>query len=288
VTTAALRVLLSGLIDYAGLFPPAALSLAEVASNYGEYRRSGNAWMLGRLVVPAARLPELAQLVPEGERWPVSALLSAPDTDLDLIDQANSGRVPALHVDTLEARCATPHDVARLMQRIPGGDTLYVEFPRAHADEFLGALKSSGARAKIRMGGVTEDAFPSAEEVAVFMTACVRAGIPFKATAGLHHPLRGLQRLSYDDDAPTGQMHGFLNVFLASAFARAGMNGSSLVALLLDGDPRHFTFSDGSIGWEGQTLSLAQLEQARECTAIAFGSCSFTEPVQDLVALGLL
>ncbi len=48
----ALRPLLSGLIDYAGLFPPAAVSMADAVANYAAYRTSADAWALGRFVLP--------------------------------------------------------------------------------------------------------------------------------------------------------------------------------------------------------------------------------------------
>src|SRR5436853_477841 len=60
-----LRALLDRLIDYAGLFPPAKLSLDQAIRNYAGYRRGPQAWMLGRFVVPAGRLDELAPFVPE-------------------------------------------------------------------------------------------------------------------------------------------------------------------------------------------------------------------------------
>ena len=49
-----------GLVDYAGLFPPAALAMAEAARRYAAYLGSPEAWMLGRFVVPVERLDELA------------------------------------------------------------------------------------------------------------------------------------------------------------------------------------------------------------------------------------
>src|SRR5436309_1541360 len=55
---ASLTALMTGLVDYAGLFPPAQLSMADAAANYLQYRASGDAWMLGRFVCPAPRLGE--------------------------------------------------------------------------------------------------------------------------------------------------------------------------------------------------------------------------------------
>ena len=84
----------------------------------------------------------------------------------------------------------------------------------------LAVLSAAGARAKVRTGGVTEGAFPASHALARFIQSCADAGVPFKATAGLHHPLRGEYRLTYEPGSPHGMMFGFLNVFLAAAFAR--------------------------------------------------------------------
>lgn len=55
-----LRVLLAGIIDYAGLFPPAKLPLDQAIRNYARYRTGPECWMLGRFICPASRLMELA------------------------------------------------------------------------------------------------------------------------------------------------------------------------------------------------------------------------------------
>src|SRR5207249_3714131 len=58
--SSSLRALLGGIIDYAGLFPPAKLPLDQAIRRYAKYRRLDDRWMLGRFVIPAARLGELA------------------------------------------------------------------------------------------------------------------------------------------------------------------------------------------------------------------------------------
>src|SRR5438067_13197801 len=55
------KTLLTDAIDYAGLFPPAGLSMPEAVINYAMYRNSNFAWMLGRFVVPVARLGEFIE-----------------------------------------------------------------------------------------------------------------------------------------------------------------------------------------------------------------------------------
>ena len=52
------RILLNEIIDYAGLFPPSQVSMSEAVLNYATYRNSNFGWMLGRFILPVARLEE--------------------------------------------------------------------------------------------------------------------------------------------------------------------------------------------------------------------------------------
>ncbi len=143
-------------------------------------------------------------------------------------------------------------------------------------------------RAKIRTGGVTPDAFPTPARVARFLVAAADAGVTVKATAGLHHPLRGEYRLTYAADSPRGTMFGFLNVFLAAAFVREGLRGADVERLLEVRDAAELVFDEDGIRWRGHTLSAEDLRRARQLGACSYGSCSFAEPVEDLHTLGLL
>jgi hypothetical protein len=150
------------------------------------------------------------------------------------------------------------------------------------------SIRSFGARAKIRTGGVTPEAFPNARFIADFLAACAKAGTPFKATAGLHHPLRCFRPLTYSADGPSGWMFGFLNVFLAAGLARNGVAPEDLVPLLLEESIDRICFAHDHIAWNGHTLTTAAISAMRAEFAISFGSCSFEEPVSDLKLLHLL
>ena len=247
MTTASLRALLEGLIDYAGLFPPAALSMQDAVRNYARYREEPYASALGRFVVPADRAHEVP---PE---FPLSVL----------------------GVD--EVKAATVDDVERIAREANG--TVYVEITDL---SLLDVIARHGLRAKIRTGGVTTDAFPAIDGVAKFMRACKSAGVAFKATAGLHHPLRCVKPLTYAPDAPTGTMHGFLNVFLAAAML------DHADEILREENPGAFAFDDDGAAWRGQRVSTDALRAMRRHFATSFGSCSFEEPIGDLRALGWL
>jgi hypothetical protein len=120
------------------------------------------------------------------------------------------------------------------------------------------------------------------------MAACLRAGIPFKATAGLHHPLRAEYNLTYASDSPRGLMFGFLNLFLAAAFLQAGLTEELAERLLEERSLEGFQIDEQSVQWLGHRLTLRDLRRARLQGLVSFGSCSFTEPLEALQALGLL
>ncbi len=129
--------------------------------------------------------------------------------------------------------------------------------------------------------------FPTASQIVQFLDACTRANVPFKATAGLHHPIRCTRPLTYEKESPVGTMHGFLNVFLASAFLLDGMPRPELESLLMDDDASHFEIGETSIAWRGHRVTQSRLLESRALAA-SFGSCSFEEPLEDLRSLKLL
>ncbi len=298
MATETLRCLLAGIVDYAGLFPPASLDMAPAAEEYARQRASADAWMLGRFVVPVARLDELETAAADfwrrggGVPWRLSVLAAGDPAaarrriDAFQRDHADPGRAV---VEAVERRVESPATVAAVTRAFAGLE-VYCEVP--HQEDpapFMASLAEHGGRAKIRSGGVTADAFPTPAEMARFLAAAARAGVHFKATAGLHHPLRGEYRLTYEPGSPTAAMHGFLNVFLAAAWIRTSdLSPAEAEALLEERDPGALTFADGGVRWRGRELDAASIIGARVGFATSYGSCSFREPVDDLRQLGLL
>ncbi len=289
----ALRELLTGIVDYAGLFPPAQLDMSSAVAEYAAHRGSPESWMLARFVVPVARLAEFAsaatQHLAPGDPWRLSAL-AGPDPAADAAALAgfNAAHAGRAVVDAVELKAGTPAEVERALAALPGGLTAYVELPlSADLEPLLAAVKAGGARAKVRTGGLVPEAIPAPADVARFMAACRAAGVPFKATAGLHHPLRGEQALTYAEGSPRGVMHGFLNVFGAAALLRAGAPADEALALLREQRPEALRFLPAGLEWNGRHLPAAALRAGREL-AVGFGSCSFREPVADLRQMGLL
>jgi hypothetical protein len=274
-----LRALLENLIDYAGLFPPSALPMARAVENYQSYRQSAEAWMLARFVVPVSRLDEFEATL-SGPAPLTSALMGA-DLDADL---ARIARCP-FPIDTIEMKAADAAQIEWAMSRIPRHLTAYIEIADV---ALIPVIQAAGARAKIRTGGVTPEAFPPAAHIARFLEACAENNTPFKATAGLHHPIRASHPLTYSADSPHAIMHGFINVFVAAAFAWHGNDRGAVIGVLHECDPESFDFSDDTLTWLGCSLTTAQIAAARLEFAHSVGSCSFDEPVAGLRALGWL
>lgn len=294
MTSTTLRTLLHSLVDYAGLFPPAALDMHAAVHEYAHHRAGEHAWMLGHFILPVSRLDEFAAShaalgsSPVGDVWRLSAL-PGPDLDATLATIAAFNTSTAAVVDTIELKVDAVPDLAAALAKIPATLTAYVELPiDDDLARRLAVLSGAGARAKVRTGGVTEGAFPASHSLARFIQACADAAVPFKATAGLHHPLRGDYRLAYEAGSPHGMMFGFLNVFLAAAFARAGLTLKELALLLEEKDADSFQFTETSASWRGKTVSRTEISAVRHHVALSFGSCSFQEPVDDLRSLGLL
>ena len=296
-------VLLRDLIDYAGLFPPASLAMTPAVANYDAYSRSEWNWILGRFIVPVSRLGEFEEALaglPTATpgigftNWRLSVLLgSDPSADVARIREFNariarsgSGRMAV--VESVEVKVASAEEITRLSGIIPAELATYFEVPLSSCSNCLAAVVGCGRRAKIRTGGETADKFPASANVIEFIRRCAAANVPFKATAGLHHPLRSIQRFTYQPESASGIMHGFVNLFLAAAFSRAGMESDLAVQLLEEQSAEAFQFDLNGVGWRQCRLSRDEIAAARRSFAVSFGSCSFTEPIDDLRSLHLL
>jgi hypothetical protein len=253
--TGARHALLSKLIDHAALFPPASLPMDAALEVDRAARATPHAWMLNRFLVPASRLVEL----PAGFDPPLGVIV-----DVDALPPLSE------QVDVVEARLeragATDGVSARVFLEVwPGDETK------------LDAVAERGAGAKVRCGGPTPDMFPSPAELADFICGCRNRGLAFKATAGLHHPIRD------------GIVHGFLNLLGASVLAYAGGAGArDLVAVLLAEDAGAFEVTDEAFTVRGQAFGADAVAATRERLFVGYGSCSFSEPVEDLRGLRIL
>ena len=277
-----LRELLASIVDYAGLFPPAGLDIASAVRAYDLYRTGEHGWMLGAFVVPAGRLGELAAAA-EGagvsHPWPISVLVSSADEGARL-------RIPdGFHVRSIEIGPVEPEGI-----RSSSGDRqLFYEVPLGdRPDDRLDAILRAGAGAKVRTGGIEAGAFPTAERLARFVDGCAERRVPFKATAGLHHPLRGRYPLTYERDSAQCEMFGFLEFALVAALLWHRRIDTHEAAARLGGQPSAVELSSDALAWAGHPMGAAEIAEARRSFFRSFGSCSFHEPVTDLARLGFL
>lgn len=277
----AVQTALRAFIDYAGLFPPAKLPLAQALAEYSAARAGPHAWMLGRFIVPAS----LLEHSPEAFAVPLSAIVERDRAAFAAVAalRERGGRIEAIEIPP----ASTPSPVGKPLSAAGlSGLPTFVEIPpaqqhRGEVAEAMNELARDGLGAKLRCGGTTREAFPSVEEVALFIDAAVGARVPFKATAGLHHPVRHV-------DAATGfPMHGFLNLLAAAALAQR-VDAQTIERIVAEEDPSAFVFDDTSFAWRGERIGVDDLARARRVAFVSYGSCSFAEPIDDLIALHVL
>jgi hypothetical protein len=230
------RAALAALIDHAPTFPPASMPAAEAIAEDRRARADEHAWMLRRLVWPATRIAELAN-----EERALSVILDG--------DWSGDARAEAV-----ETRWGD--ELFGLIGEV------YVELPLDdRLEASVAVLAERGFRAKVRCGGAE---VPTAGALGRFLETCRAAEVPFKATAGLHHPLAAEGR------------HGFLNVLAACAFE----DNSALV--------EDIELSASGLRWDGREAGADELLRVRRQQLVAVGSCSFFEPVAELHELGVL
>ncbi|HEY7309243.1 MAG TPA: hypothetical protein VH643_07810 [Gemmataceae bacterium] len=307
---ASLRALLTGILDYAGLFPPARLTLDHAIRNYARYRQELEGWMLGRFILPAARLEELEpyqdELFQTGPPFAFSVLGRGGETFADFIanlrtDLRDIAAFRKRHgdrvtVDVMELRLPaelsdpllpdSTETLYKTMRVFPAVDLLvFCESP-GRSDGLLtqlAMLPFDYVGFKLRCGGLEAAAFPSSQQIADALRGSLDAGVRFKATAGLHHPLPRF------DPTVNARMHGFLNVFLAGVLAHVhDLSAEQIGRILDDEQARHFAFDNRQASWRTLRASTAEIAAARRDFVVSFGSCSFDEPRADLRALGWL
>lgn len=303
---ASLRALLTGAIDYAGLFPPATLTLEEALRNYSHYLRADESWMLGAFVLPVEQFGAAGQYVglfDSEHPLRVSALGRRTANVEDFSDalarharaisewqQQHNGRVRVTQFEMpLPPAFGEKLFVATGAVTDPAKVQTFWEAPADQAQDVIAALASHNTArpdippgCKLRTGGVTADAFPEANKVARALVAAAKSRVPIKFTAGLHHPVR-----MFRDEVKT-KMHGFFNVLGGGVLAMEKRWGEEETRRALEEEnPRCFVFTDRSMTWRDDEIATDRIATARRIIT-SFGSCSFDEPREDLRALNLL
>jgi hypothetical protein len=265
--------------------------MAGAAAEYAGYASGADAWALGRFVVPLVRLAELeaahdALSAAAPGPWRLSALVSDIPADLETIRGFNARHDARLVVDCVEARVSTAAEAGDLAAFARAGIEVFAELPlEEDLERLASAVSAAGAGAKIRTGGTVPEAFPPAADVLRFLRVCHDAGLAFKATAGLHHPVRACFRLTYAADAAAGMMFGYLNVMLAAVLVRLGATDSEVLAMLEERDVTALRFEPAGVRWRERLITADAIRTSRGTFMRSFGSCSFREPLEDLAAL---
>lgn len=293
------RRFLHRIIDYAGLFPPASLRMEDAVRAYADYLAGDDRDLLGMFIVPSSRLDELVSVLdstpPASSSWELSVIAGTSfDVSRDLSRQFNesmtaAGRGALAQCVAIEATTPDADAARRIIETDRDGFEVYLEVP-VHEDPapIVALMSGSGTAAKIRTGGITEGTVPSPGDVLRFMVACREFRVPFKATAGLHHMVRGQYPLTYEADAPKGVMFGFLNIFVAAAALDAGWEHDQVLTILEATEASCFRFDEDGVAVNGAVIDRGQLWATRNRFALSFGSCSFTEPVGEARSSGLV
>jgi hypothetical protein len=299
-----IRALLAGAIDYAGLFPPASLELAPALANHGRYVHDQDAWMLGTFVLPIGRFEEVADSLTPFDvehRLRISALGPKTETadEFKVALRKVTDAIRGLYsrhgaiAGAAQIEIALPSRPGATIDEVSDvlGDIdlpTFLEAPFEDAErviDFLAEHRNGGSPQfgfKLRTGGVVASAFPSSVQIARTMLAAIKARVPIKFTAGLHHPVR-----KFHSSVQT-KMHGFLNVLGAGVMAAEHeWNVPQTAAMLDEEDADAFECDDESFRWRTYDIPADRIKAHREVIT-SFGSCSFDEPREDLRALGLM
>lgn len=300
-----LRAMLAETIDYAGLFPPAELSLEAALKNHAQYVRSTDAWMLNTFVLPVGKFAAATSYFSSFDsEYPlrISALMGKSETKSDFesklsemvgaIRELQSRHGESVSVVQLEIALPPDCDLSLLGALCSVTESLgvrvFCEAPPAIAGKTIALLaqvdtsRSAPLGYKLRTGGVTADAFPDSNEIARALVTAGRDQVPIKFTAGLHHPVR-----QFRQEVQT-KMHGFLNVLGAGILApEHGWDEATAAIMLDDEEINSFTFDDKTFGWREWKIPTDAIRSRRHFVT-SFGSCSFDEPRDDLRDLGLL
>jgi hypothetical protein len=276
---------LKGLFDYAGMFPPAGSGLEQAVRAYQQYRRSDHAYALDCMVVHAKDLSALQNALPEDV---VDLRLSvvAAYEDLEAVARHLEEGMP---IKMIEMKAAEREQVTHLKNNLPAGIATYIELPMELRNlDAADAIADAGLRAKLRMGGVVAEAFPSTANVAAMLNELFKRGLAFKATAGLHHAVHGRYPFTYREDSERGMMHGFMNLLCASALVWFGGEADEVVQILEEEDLLAFRVTEHSVRWRDWDWSADELREVRTNFLKSIGTCSFIEPIRDVEALGWL
>lgn len=297
--TGSLARLLDRFIDYAGLFPPAKLSMEEAVSSYLDYLSGPEEPFVSRFVCSVAKLDDLRQVLANRsvtETISLCVVGTAPTDhaswgdalvhDADAMTRFMERVGEDAAIEAYEIRIPSHKHIVEYVQDLRSFNQVdvFCELPWGPemADSLAVLAEEEWLGAKARTGGLEASAFPPPITVAEFLVSCCQLDLAFKLTAGLHHPLRGHRK---EVDA---NMHGFLNIMVATSLIQAhDLNSREVTMILESEDSADFKFDDEAVHFKEQSADLEAIDEARALIS-GIGSCSVTEPLQDLKDLNLV
>lgn len=322
-----LKAFVNEIIDYAGLFPPADLSLDTSIHNYSKYRKSDDSWMLSRFIIPASRLKELKpygeSLFNEGPPFDFSVLGKGTETVTEFNTQIDEIVKAVNRFHETQGSCVTT-------------DILEIKLPREavfanDSDLLLDILSKAAGRMGeskrlpdyLFLEGYFEENWK--KDISLILETLHQynentsnnslAHLAFKMRCGgvkadmfpsveqmsftinkakeqniaLKYTAGLHHPLRHYDDLIQTKMHGFFNVFGGAMLSYMhDLSKEELVEVLKEEDPEHFSFTEGGFQWKDKQVSTDEITELRKTALISFGSCSFDEPREGLQNLGLL
>lgn len=269
------------LVDDAAMFPPGDLPLTEAVIAHRTHRQSPYADLVGLFVCTDEDLMKVAAESTGPGRLQVAVVITGGAGGIEPAVRYGD-RSHDIDVRAIEVRLRAEDDLSRNALRVVRAcddcldeETAYVEIGLEGAwERALDVVADAGYAAKLRTGGLDASLFPSENQVAAFITACLDREVAFKCTAGLHNAVRHTA-------ADTGfEHHGFLNVLLATRASLDGASQDELVAVLASRDGE-------ALAAQARDLSEEQAAGTRRWFT-SFGSCSIEDPRHDLTGLSLL
>lgn len=277
--------LLERLVDYAGLFPPAALSLSDSLQRYASYQEGPACSVLGRFVCKVSQLQAVRACLTPGQRLPLSALLDSPQ-EVDQVEAFHAQVGASVRVELVETRWVDAEQGGLWLQRWK-----YPLFFEVRPDQWESAAelaRQAGGRfgLKLRTGGLTAEGIPPVDDIVAFLEFLREVQLPYKFTAGLHHACGGHYPLTYEPGSATARMYGFAELFGLACLHWWGRLDAARLRDGLLAEAFRLQADESGLHYLGSTCSAPQVQEYRRRAGQSFGSCSFEEPVQELTHLG--
>ena len=323
------RVFMENLIDYAGVFPPASLSLETAMKNYVRIRQTKYSWIISRFLCPSTKISHFFDLYENNYlnsgQWKLSLIFPLKEDTDSLITAVTAALAdlnqqiqhhPNIVVDMFEIKIppkifqnhdteAVKNVVLQMTKIVKEKQWLFlsgkkvllffevpsIELQPQASNVLIQSLYDVqtdfnlpiDVGIKVRCGGLTANAFPSIPQISTILINAAKKRVYFKATAGLHQPLR------YYDSQLHVEHHGFLNIFSAAmiSYLNPTIDPEIIEELLTEKSIKNFTFDENEFKWKNWRLFVHEMEQIRHYVK-SFGSCDFDEPIAALKEIGLL